>query len=737
MEIIPKKGIKGLIENWQSDLLAAVSVSLVALPLALGIAIASGVPPISGILSAIIGGVVTTFFRGSQISINGPAAGLIAVIISSGIALNDGTGQSLNYVFAAIVISGLIQIILGVLKLGRFAEIFPSSVIHGILAAIGIIIITKELPLALGIDIHPANVIDTLIMVFQNLALINPFVAIISVLGLLILIFHSKLSYKVFHFLPAPIWVLALSIPFVFAFNFFEGHHIAFLENSYYVGPEFLIEIPENLKDFILFPNFSKIGTSTFWLCVISITLIASVQTLAVTKAVDKLDPYKRKTDLNKDLIGVGISTMTSGFLGGLPIITVIVRSTVNIHNNAKTKWSNLYHGILLFIFVFLLTPIIQMIPLSSLAVILVYTGFKLTSPNVFKYIYSYGVEQLIFFIVTIIITLYTDLLIGIFGGMLITLLSHLMLSKMSLSNFMKDILNSNSNIFVKKDGTFNLELKGIVNFLSIINFNKLIDQIPKDSEVNIQLSDARLIDHTIMDTIHEFKRIHEFNGGKVTLLGLDKHVSSSNHHLSLKLLNDPSKQLSNRQIRLKNIAREYSWTYEAESKEKIKLLQSFYFFKTRTIIEKSNCLTGSNNKISWEIADITFDEGAFMSSEIYSTSIGIIDLPFEIPKFTIEKKGVLDKYFLASRFKDIDYRVCEGIMDDFILKVENKKTITSFLNDQIKELIINGNINHLESNGTSILIFNNDLKVAQFNESTKMIHFINNIVPILTPPTN
>ena len=165
MKITPKTGIQGLLENWQSDLLAALSVSLVAMPLALGIALASGVPPMSGILSAIIGGIVTTFFRGSHVAINGPAAGLIAVIFSAGIALNDGTGQSLNYVLAAIVISGVIQIILGLFKLGRFAEVFPSSVIHGILAAIGIIIFTKELPLTLGIEVHSINTIDTFIII--------------------------------------------------------------------------------------------------------------------------------------------------------------------------------------------------------------------------------------------------------------------------------------------------------------------------------------------------------------------------------------------------------------------------------------------------------------------------------------------------------------------------------------------------------------------------------------------
>ena len=439
MAIIPKTGFKGLIENWQSDLIAAVSVSLVALPLALGIAIASGAPPMAGILSAIIGGIVTTFFRGSHVAINGPAAGLIAVILSAIAALDDGSGRTLNYVFAAIVVSGAIQVLLGLLKLGKFADIFHSTVVHGILAAIGIIIFAKQIHFALGTTTEATKVIDTLADAVRQIPNINPFVASISLAGLLLLVFHSKISFKFFHFLPAPMWVLVLSIPFVYAFDFFEAHTINLFGNDYSVGPHLLISIPENILDAIAFPDFSKINTLPFWTSVLSITMIASIESLASAKAIDKLDPYKRKTDLNKDLIGIGLSTMASGLLGGLPIINVIVRSTVNVHNHAKTKWSNLYHGILLLIIVFLAATAIQKVPLAALAILLVYTGFKLASPTVFKHVYEQGIEQLIFFVGTLAITLYTDLLIGIFGGLVLALLVHLLLAKVPVGHFFQN----------------------------------------------------------------------------------------------------------------------------------------------------------------------------------------------------------------------------------------------------------------------------------------------------------
>ncbi|MBL4585862.1 MAG: SulP family inorganic anion transporter, partial [Flavobacteriales bacterium] len=326
---IPATGLRGLVQNWRSDLVAAVSVALVALPLSLGIAVASGVQPIAGVMSAIIAGIVTTVIRGSHLAITGPAAGLIAVIIAGISALDDGSGHAIHYVLAAIVVSGAIQVSMGLLRLGRFANIFPSSVIHGILAAIGVIIFSKQMHVAMGTSSDATTTIGILTGVFHEIPNANPFVAIISVLGLLLMIFHSKLNYKLFHFLPAPIWVLMLSLPFVYAFDFFSEHTLTLLGRTYSVGPDLLIDIPNNLLEGIIYPDFGMIGTGPFWMTVLSLTLVSAVITLAAAKAVDKMDPYKRTSDLNKDLVGVGLASMVSGAIGGLPIITVIVRSTV------------------------------------------------------------------------------------------------------------------------------------------------------------------------------------------------------------------------------------------------------------------------------------------------------------------------------------------------------------------------------------------------------------------------
>ena len=249
---IPSTGFKGLKENWRYDFSAAISVSLVALPLALGIAVASEVTPMAGILSAIIAGVVTTFFRGSNLAINGPAAGLIAAILG-GLAALEG---NINYVLAAIVISGGIQIVLGLLKMGRFAKLLPSSVLHGILAAIGVIIFSKQIHYALGTSSNADTTLGTLIDVIYKIPEINPFVFVIALAGFLLLVFYKNINQKFIKVIPAPMWVLLLSLPMVFGFDFFNEQSISFLGKTFQVGPDLLIDIPDNPLDSIMHPDF-------------------------------------------------------------------------------------------------------------------------------------------------------------------------------------------------------------------------------------------------------------------------------------------------------------------------------------------------------------------------------------------------------------------------------------------------------------------------------------------------
>lgn len=738
MEITPKKGFKGLIENWQSDLIAAVSVSLIALPLSLGIALAAGAPAMSGIISAIVGGVVTTLYRGGHISVNGPAKGVIAVILLGIALMDDGSGQAFNYVLAAVVISGAIQVLLGLLKLGRLADIFHSSVIHGILAAIGIIIFAKQIHVALGTHSDSSSIIQNLVDAVMFLPQANPFVVIIAIVGLLLLLFHSKISNRFFHILPTPMWVIALSIPFVYAFNFFDHHTLSFLGKTYEVGPSLLLDIPDNIMDSIMHPNFSKINTIEFWTTVVSILIITSIESLAIAKAVDKIDPYKRKTDLNKDLIGIGLSTMVAGLIGGLPIIAVIIRSTVNIHNGAKTKWSNMYQGLLLLIFIVVLSPIMRQVPLCAFAILLVYTGFKLASPSVFKQIYNQGIEQLIFFIATMVLTLYTNLLIGLLGGLLLAMVSHMLLAKASISQFFKMVYRSGSNLVINPDGSYDIKVKGIANFLGILKIDKMVAQIPFGSDVNIDLSETRLVGITYMDYIVDYLKVQKNSGGNVIIKGLDSHVSSSTYNRALKIaLNNQVAKLSQRQIRLQNLANEKDYQYTSQVDWNTTYLNKFHFFEIRSIERKSNCLTGTFNDsdISWEIADITFSEGGAFTAETFNTTLMVLKLNKKIPVFTMEKEGVLEKIFdrvmAYTGYKDIDFEMYPDFSKKFLIMGNKESEIRSFFKDEVIRYFENHQIYHLESNGEAIVIFDK-IKLARTDETIAFIDYGKELATLL-----
>ena len=738
METLPKNGTQGLVENWQNDLVAALSVALIALPLSLGIALAAGAPAMAGIFSAIVGGVVTTFYRGGHISVNGPAKGVIGVILMGIALMDDGSGQAFNYVLAAVVVSGVLQMVLGVLKLGRLADMFHTSVIHGILAAIGIIIFAKQIHVAMGTKSDSPNIVQNLIDAIVYLPEANPFVLIIAVAGLVLLLLHSKISSRMFHILPAPMWVIALSIPFVYVFNFFEPQTLLFFGKAYQIGPELLLDIPDTIKDSIMHPNFGKINTVEFWITVFTILIITSIESLAIAKAVDKIDPYKRKTDLNKDLTGIGLSTIVAGMIGGLPIIAVIIRSTVNIHNGAKTKWSNMYQGLLLLLFIVVLSPIMRQVPLCAFAILLVYTGFKLASPAVFKKAYNEGTEQLIFFVGTMVLTLYTNLLFGLIGGLLLALVTHMLLARVSISQFFKMVYNPGTELIKNSDGTFLLKVRGIANFLGILKVDKLFANIPSGADVNIDLSETRLVGITYMDYLVEFLKTQTISGGEVIITGLDSHISSSTHHRALNIrLKGSDDKLLLRQQRLQDLATDKDYHYNSTTDWNTISLKKFYFFEIRPIECKYNCLKGTFKElgISWEIADITFNQGDAFTSETFNTTMMLIKLNTNIPIFSMEKESgfeqIFDRLMALTGHKDFDFEKHPDFSKKFLLMGDDETEIRSFFTDEIIRFFENKHIYHLESNGKDLIIFD-QIKLARTDETIALIDYGKELTTLL-----
>ena len=517
---IPKQGFSGLKENWKTDMLSGFMVFLLALPLSLGIAKASGFPAAMGVLTAIVGGIFSSFFKVSPLSIKGPAAGLIT-ICSGAILEFGGSEQAWKIACAAIMVASLIQVIFGLLKFGSLSAFFPGSVIHGMLAGIGIIIIAKQIPVLLGDDpsmYKGEGPLELLLDIPQFISHAHWHIALIGLIALIIMFTMPRLKYNFIKKIPAPMIVLLLAVPLSIYWHFNQT------EPSYS-----LVTIGDFWGSLGFNFDLSALGTLTFWKYVIMFLFVNSLESLLTVKAVDGLDPFKRTSDYNGDLKAVGASNFVSGMLGGLPMISEVVRSSANVGFGAKTKWSNFFHGAFLLLAMILMIPVIEMIPNAALAAMLIFAGYRLASPKAFIHIYQLGKEQLAIFMATIIVTLAEDLLMGIAVGILIEFVFHL-----ANGASLKSLFKAHYTISKKENETIIKVYKSAI-FSNLIAYKAMLNEIPEQQKVRFNLSHALLVDHSFLEFITHFETRYNDQGGDFKISGLEGHKSLSNHPLSAK----------------------------------------------------------------------------------------------------------------------------------------------------------------------------------------------------------
>ncbi len=525
---LPKDGLAGLAENYKTDLLSGFLVFLIALPLCLGIALASGFPPLGGIITAVIGGLVVGPLAGSPLTIKGPAAGLIAIAagsVEAFEALSPGHGYQLT--LAVIVVASVLQVVFGRLRAGVLGDFFPASAVHGMLAAIGVIIMSKQIHVMLGVKPLAKGPLELLAEVPHSIGHATLPIAVIGLTSLAILIVLSVIKNKYVKIVPAPLMVLAVAIPMGQFFGLDAAHDYLMNGQTFKLGPNFLVNLPVNIVAGITFPDFSQILTGTAAQYILMFALVGSLESLLTVKAIDNLDSYKRKSNMNRDLLAVGIGNTLCGLLGGLPMISEVVRSSANVSNGAKTRWSNIAHGFFLLVFVAFAPGLIHMIPLAALGAMLVFTGYRLASPKHFKEIWAIGKEQLIIFVVTIFATLATDLLLGVATGILVKLIIQLIngASFSSLFKLKAEMTAQGNEVRIK--------ISNDALFSNYLGFKKHLDAIPAGKHVTFDFASTGLIDHAFMDHLHHFVHDYEHKGGGVDIVGLNAtHHAVSNHPL-------------------------------------------------------------------------------------------------------------------------------------------------------------------------------------------------------------
>ncbi len=694
---IPKDGIQGLKENWRVDALSGFLVFLLALPLSLGIAKASEFPTAMGVLTAMIGGIIVGIFQGGRLTIKGPAAGLITVCSGAVIGLGGGV-IGWHAACGVIVVTAIIQFLFGLFKFGSLSDFFPHSAVHGMLAAIGVLIFAKQFPVLLGVD--PALTKGlTPIQLYLNIptfvANATPDIALIGIIGLLVLFGLPAMKIAAIKKIPAPMLVLVLAIPIAMAMNF---------KTSY---PNALVKIGNFWQDVTFNATFDQIGSFVFWKFVFMFLFVNSLESLLTVKAIDGLDPWKRKSDYNTDLKALALGNGISGFFGGLPMISEVARSSANVGFGARTRWANVFHGTFLLISMLALIPVIEMIPSAALAAMLISVSYRLANPKEFIGAYKIGTEQLVIFLTTIIVTVAEDLLLGVAAGILVKFIFHIANGAPIGSLFTaKYTLTENGD-------TYEVRVKDSAIFSNLLAYQKMWKGLKPGKRIIFDFSEARLVDHTFQESLHHFEEDYHNTGGTIKVTGLTAHKPFSAHPLAAKKLAPGTTsvmalELNERQVALRGFAESNEYAFYPQ---KVRNALKYKDFPVQTggakILYEENVLSRYTDLAKVEVADMTLTEGAMQAkTDTHITVAHVSEIDMSIPDFALEPEGMWSKFSELVGGKDIDFADYPDFSKKYYLRGPDEVVVRNFFSENLIRFFESHSQIHVECHKNRLLIY-------------------------------
>lgn len=693
---IPKDGLSGLFENLKADSLSGFMVFLLALPLSLGIAKASGFAASQGVLTAMIGGLLVGLFQGGRLTIKGPAAGLITVCAAS-VADMDSLHlegiSPMDLVCGVIVVMAAIQLILSILKVGFYSDFFPLSVVHGMLAGIGLIIFAKQVPVLLGIQashlkgLSPFQLYEHIPDFIIHL---DPKIAIIGVLSLVIL-FGLPLLGGIFKKIPAPMVVLLVAVP------------LGILLNVKPI-PGSLVVIGDFWQNVGFHANFSAIGTFIFWKYVLMFLFVNSLESLLTVKAIDGLDPWRRPSSYNKDLGALSIGNGLSGLLGGLPMISEVARSSANVGFGGRTSWASVFHGLFLFLSMLLIIPVIELIPNAALAAMLIAVAYRLASPKEFIGTYKIGTEQLIIFLVTVVVTVGEDLLLGVFCGIFTKIIFHLKNGATLKTLFKPDYTLEEST------NTYKVKVNGVATFSNFLGYKKLLKKFHPGKKVEFDFSNTKLVDHSFMDQIHHFEEKYEHAGGNVAVTGLDGFFAFSDHPLAArKPQNDSGRiqiRLSTRQIALNSYAQKNEMTFYPQKVKTGAKYKGFPLQMLNKILLEENIISGYGDWGKAEFSDLHVSYAtAGQIEQRVMTVLLVSEIDQLLPDFTLEPEKLFTKVSEFTGNKDIDFANHPAFSSKYFLRGTDEKAIREFFTPEILAFFESHEVWHVECHKHRIII--------------------------------
>ena len=728
----PQNGIKGL-KYWRYDLLAGLQVALVSLPLSLGIAIASGAPPVTGVISAIIAGLIFPFLGGAYVTISGPAAGLAPALLAGMVMLGGGDiAAGYPVLLVAICLTGLLQVVLALCKAGRFALFLPVTVVEGMLAAIGIMIIVKQIPALLGDFVPPAK---SMLVTISNLPgsffRFDPAITVVAGVCLFLMFYLNRTRHAWLRRIPAPLSVAGIGIGLGYLLQ---------------LDPRYLITMPGNIiEGGITLPAFDTVWNNPdlWWsilLVVITLTLIDGIESLATIAAVDKIDPYQRKSDPNVTLRAMGVSNTLSSIVGGLTIIPGGVKSRVNIDAGGRTLWANFYNAMFLIVFLFLAKDLISRIPLAAIGAILVYVGWRLCEIQVFRKTFRIGRDQIIIFVATVAAILATDLLFGILIGIAaeIILLVYLLTpslravltGRLTFAQSWRLLWDNFAGLFrspvikVKEiaDGEivhgghaqqrqhYRVSLGSIACF-NLLPLDKLLQSLPPTAGITLAITESgHIIDHTAMEYLHQFQEACLQTGRPFEMLGLENFYPFTSHPLSArmrdaKLVKDKA-QMSTREQQMAGVASHYGFQFTPDT---VGMLNShdFIYLRRGNNRQESCVMTGSYQGCRIKLFDYSHTAAPDYYAEHRHTLIQLYRLEtgdVQLPNLAITPGEYLERYLVE--YQEVDMAGCPGLAPHYRFYAQDPAQALAFIRTGLEQLLIQHPGIYVEIRNNALLAF-------------------------------
>ena len=670
----PQNGLAGL-KHWRYDLLAGMQVALVSLPLSLGIAIASGAPPVTGLISAIIAGFVFPFLGGANVTISGPAAGLAPALLAGMLLLGDGDlAAGYPLLLVAICLTGVVMVTLSFFRAGNLVAMFlPVTVVEAMLAAIGIMIIVKQVPALLG-DLSPPGktIPGSILKLPESFMNIAPSVFVIGALCLFLMFYLNRTRLISLRKVPPPLTVCAIGVILGYVFD---------LDAAY------LIKMPDNvLEGGITVPAFGTVwDRPDLWgsilLIVITLTLIDSVESLATIRAVDKIDPYQRKSQPNTTLRAMGISNLLSSLFGGLTIIPGGIKSRANIDAGGRTLWANFHNAVFLLIFLFFAKELISRIPLAAIGAVIVYVGWRLCEPTVFARTYAIGRDQIVIFLITVAAILATDLLVGILIGVAaeILLLGYLLTPSLRLvltgrvtfAQLLRTLASNLLGLFRSPVIRAKHESEGDraqtqLSLTSLVAFNlfpleRALAAVPSQSGVTLTLSESgRIIDHTTMEYLHQFQEECVRHDRPFAIQGLERFHPFTSHPMStriqdIRFIKEREKR-STRERMMAEVAQRHGFAFAPDTVATLNK-HDFVYLRRGSDREETNAMTGVYHGCHVKLFDYSHTAAPDYYVEHRHTVIVLRppgDAAIDLPNMAVTPGNYLERYLIAD-YGDVD----------------------------------------------------------------------------------